>query len=51
MAEELHKISGDNKVEMYESLLPQIESIIEDENDKIANMANITAAIAEMFGF
>lgn len=51
MAEELHKISGGNKVEMYESLLLQIKSIIEDENDKIANMANITAAIAEMFGF
>ena len=51
MSEELHKVTGASKAEMYESLLPQIKSIIEDETDKIANMANITAAIAEMFGF
>lgn len=35
----------------YESLLPQIKSLIEGETDPVANMANISAALKETFDF
>ncbi len=50
MAEEL-KIATGNKKDQYESLLPQIASLIEGENDLIANMANIAAALKQTFDF
>jgi GAF domain-containing protein len=37
--------------EIYQSLLPQIRALIEDEEDRIANMANIAAALKQTFGF
>lgn len=39
------------KEETYQSLLPQIESLVSGETDSIANMANISAALHEAFGF
>ena len=39
------------KEETYQSLLPQIESLVSGEADSIANMANISAALHEAFGF
>jgi len=39
------------KQETYQTLLPQIESLISGETDVIANMANIAAALHEAFGF
>lgn len=50
MAEELI-ISGNTKEELYATLLPQIESIVEDEPDMIANMANISACLMDTFHF
>lgn len=50
MAEELVKIEG-NKSEIYESLIPQIRSLIGGETDFVANQANIVAALKETFGF
>jgi len=50
MAENL-RISEGNKEEKYALLLKQIENIIKDEDDMIANMANIAAMIQETFGF
>lgn len=50
MAENL-RISEGNKEEKYALLLKQIENIIKDEEDMIANMANIAAMIQETFGF
>lgn len=44
-------ISGNTKEELYETLLPQIQSIVEDEPDMIANMANISACIMDTFHF
>ncbi len=44
MAEELHIISG-SKTARYESLLPQIKALIAGEDDLIANLANIVAAL------
>ncbi len=50
MAEELLIYSGDKK-EQYESLLPQIKSIIENETDLIANLANISACLKTQFNW
>lgn len=50
MAEDL-RISKGDKTEKYESLLPQIEALIEGEIDKIANMANVVAALKEQFAW
>lgn len=36
---------------MYEELLPQIESLIADETDLIANLANVAAVLKEAFAF
>jgi len=44
-------ISGETKQERYEALLPQIEAVVEDEPDLIANMANVAAMLHETFGF
>ena len=40
-----------NKIEKYQSLLPQIESLISRESDPIANMANVAAVLHDAFGF
>ena len=49
MAEDLKIIEG-NKTEIYQSLIPQINALIESEADLIANLANITAVLKEQFG-
>lgn len=50
MAEELVLQQG-HKVEQYQSILPQIQAIVEDESDVIANLANICAALKQQFGW
>ena len=50
MAEHL-KINGNSKEEKYATLLPQLKSLIEAEDDVIANMANVAACIMETFHF
>ncbi|MCD8184459.1 MAG: GAF domain-containing protein [Bacteroides sp.] len=50
MAEDLY-IGEGSKEEKYGALLPQIKSLIEGEDDLIANLANVTAALKETFGF
>jgi len=50
MAEELHILTG-SKEEQYKALIPQIESLIGNEKDIVANMANITAALKKVFQF
>lgn len=50
MAEELH-ITGNSKNEKYASLLPQLKALTAGDSDQIANMANISAALKEVFGF
>ncbi len=50
MSENLEIAKG-TKEEKYASLIPQIESVIEGENDAIANMANICSMIHETFLF
>ena len=50
MAEELQSIKG-TKTEIYESLIPQIQCLIQGETDLVANLANIAAALKETFGW
>lgn len=50
MAEDLIKIAGSKK-EKYQNLIPQIVSLCESEQDVIANMGNICAALKEVFDF
>ena len=50
MAEDLQIAKG-TKEEQYVHLLPQIHGLLEGENDLIANMANICAALKEQFGW
>ena len=50
MAEELNIIEG-TKEEKYEALLKQIESVVADESDLVANMANVASMIHETFHF
>ncbi len=50
MAEELHIAQG-GKEEKYALLYKQVASIVENESDTIANMANVAAMIHHTFGF
>ena len=51
MAEELFIAPDANKKETYESLLPQLAALISGETDLTANLANITAALHQTFGW
>jgi L-methionine (R)-S-oxide reductase len=50
MAEELI-IKRGTKEEQYLELIPQIAGLLEGEPDLIANLANITSALKEQFGW
>ena len=50
MAENLI-IDGTSKTDIYESLLPQIKSLICGEDNLIANLANTSAALKTAFNF
>lgn len=51
MAEEINIAQNLTRSEKYEELIPQLESLVEGETDRIANMANISAALKEVFNF
>ncbi|HQW91628.1 MAG TPA: GAF domain-containing protein [Ferruginibacter sp.] len=50
MAEDLTIITG-SKAEIFQSLIPQIKGLLEGEPDLIANLANVSAALKEQFGW
>ena len=50
MSEDLTITQGDKKAQ-YESLLPQIEALLNGEPNLIANLANIAAALKEQFNW
>lgn len=50
MAEDLY-IDDGGKYEKYRALLPQLKSLVADESDMIANLANVSAALKETFSF
>ena len=50
MAEALKINKEAGKADIYREILPQISSLIEHEDNLIANLANITAVLNEAFG-
>lgn len=50
MAEDLTIVTG-SKEAKYRSLIPQLEALVSGEQDLIANLANISAALKEQFDF
>ncbi|MGL5318176.1 MAG: GAF domain-containing protein [Bacteroidales bacterium] len=51
MAEQIFYDLSQSKRDKYESLLPQIRSLIESESDAVANMGNMVAVLKEVFDF
>ncbi len=51
MAEDLKLTPGLSREQTYKELIPQIEALVCNENDLVANLANIAAALKESFGF
>lgn len=40
-----------SKEEKYKALIPQLNALVDGEEDVVANLANITAALKEAFGY
>lgn len=51
MAEELIVSESADKKARYEALLPQLKDLVAGEQDLIANLANIAAALKQSMGF
>ncbi|WP_443947280.1 GAF domain-containing protein [Pedobacter sp. AW1-32] len=51
MAEDLIINRNLTKASQYESIIPQIDALLYCEDDFVANMANVTAALKEQFGW
>lgn len=51
MAEDLYIPQKASKEEKYQAIIPQIQGLIGSEEDIVANLANISAALKETFGF
>lgn len=51
MAEELVIDKEAGKADKYRELMPQLEALVKNEKDVIANMANISAALWQTFHF
>ena len=49
MAENIHIPASLSKSEKYEALLPMMKGLMEGESSRLANMANFTAALKEVF--
>lgn len=45
------KVSAATKQELYAELLPQITAIVTDESNRVANMANLVAALKQTFDY
>ena len=50
MGEDLDIVKG-TKEEQYQSLLPQIKALVNGEEDLVANLANIAAALKQQFNW
>jgi GAF domain-containing protein len=51
MAEELIIASTTDKQERYDTLVPQIDALLEGEKDIVANLSNIAAALKQTMDF
>jgi L-methionine (R)-S-oxide reductase len=51
MAESIAFSKAADRATVYAELAPQIEALIDDESDLVANLANVAAVLKEAFGF
>lgn len=51
MAENLYILENATKQEKYEALLPQIEALMAYESDLVANLANVSSALHQVFSW
>ena len=51
MGEEIIIDKSKSKEEIYQTILPQLEALIKNETDLIANLANIAAVLKMSFDF
>lgn len=51
MAETIYVRSEADKEEKYKELMPQLAALVGPEADEVANMANLSAALKQAFGF
>jgi len=51
MADELHISNTENRLTLYTELLPQLQALTSGEQNLTANLANISAALKQTFGF
>ena len=51
MAEQLIVSTSQDKSQRYETLLPQIDALVEGEADLVANLSNIAAALKQTLNF
>jgi len=51
MSEELFIAAGAGKKEIYVTLIPQLATLMEGETDLTANLANLSAALHDTFGW
>jgi L-methionine (R)-S-oxide reductase len=51
MAESIAFSRGADRATLYSEIIPQIEALIAPEADRTANLANVAAALKEVFGF
>lgn len=51
MAENLYVSNTSDRKKIYDEIAPQIAALVEGETDLVANLANVTAALKEAFGF
>ncbi|KAB1064044.1 GAF domain-containing protein [Salibacter halophilus] len=51
MAETISVVNNLSKEEKYNQLIPQVKALVDGETNRIANMANVCAALKEVFDF
>jgi GAF domain-containing protein len=51
MAEELIISASADKQERYQTLIPQIDALVSDESDLIANLSNVAAALKQTMNY
>ena len=51
MSETINILKHVSREEQYKNLLPQIEALLNNETDNIANLANLSAVLKEAFHF
>ncbi len=51
MADDLKILTTSDKAAQYQSLIPQVAALLSDEEDIVANMANMAAALKQQFNW